>query len=316
MKHSLQSGETIWFVGDPHLGRTFETGVPLHRRGEREARQFQRFVEELATDCDINIMVGDLFDHPQVSDKVRVAAADAYLAAARARPTTQFFVMAGNHDRSRQLDTVGAWEIFRRLVEGKCPNLKVIDVPGQFGNIALFPWQWGVPAAEQVANFRQNDRVELAVGHWDLQSFGGSDDHLAPTELLFERFPHLVEVVSGHYHIEGNYPVGKHMVRCTGSLEPFTHAEDPEGELYVTVTLDELAGLDVTDKCVRVLLSEGEELPVGLDCLALTGKRLSEINDDESVAEKLGTFDWQKILDECLKGVPAEVRAFIDERLH
>jgi hypothetical protein len=310
MKHN-----DIWFIGDPHLGRKFETGVPLPRRGEREARQLAKFKAELTTPCEINIMVGDLFDHPQVSMASILEAADAYLDAAKAaRPGTIFVAMAGNHDRSRQLGTVGAWEIFKRVVGKK---ILFVDTPQQLGEIVLFPWQWGITAIEQVEQFTPDPSqvVTTVVGHWDLQSFGGNDDHLAPTALLKERFPKLQKVISGHYHLEGTYQVGGIDVDCTGSLEPYTHAEDPTGELYVTLTLDELAERDdLRDKCVRVLLREGEELPHELDCLALTAKRVTK-DEEESVADKLGAFDWQAILDEHLAEVPVYVREFIDERL-
>ena len=320
--YDTDDGHTVWLIGDPHLGRRFETGVPLHRRGEREAGQLVRFKEELATDCDTNIMVGDLFDHPQVALSVIVEAAEAYLQAADARPDTEFFAMAGNHDKSRNLSAIGAWEVFSRLIAGRRPNLHVVDVPGQVEDIAFFPWEWGVSAIDQIeARFpKRNKEIALAVGHWDLHSFGGNDDHLAPTALLMERFPNLQQITSGHYHLEGNWPVGDHSVLCTGSMEPYSHAEDPDGELYVTLSVDELAATDPADlfnKHVRVLLRDGDELPTGLDCLALTGKRVTaDEGDAETVAERLGAFDWSAILEECLKDVPPFVREFIDERLH
>lgn len=315
----LPCDSRVWMIGDPHLGRRFETGVPLHRRGEREKGQMARFKEELATDCDINIMVGDLFDHPGVSLSVVIEAADAVLDAAARRPKTDFFMMAGNHDRSRQLGSIGAWEIFRRLIEGARPNLFVVDTPGQVETVYFFPWQWGIAAVDQLPE-RRNAEVTLAVGHWDLHSFGGDDSHLAPVKELHERFPNLETIASGHYHLEGNWPVDGIDVRCTGSMEPYSHAEDPDGELYVTLSLEQIHAADPDDlrnKHVRVLLADGEELPADLDCLALTGKRVAADDDEgESVAERLGAFDWAAILDECLKDVPPRVREFIDERLH
>jgi hypothetical protein len=127
--------------------------------------------------------------------------------------------------------------------------------------------------------------------------------------------------VTGHWHLEGDYVVDGIDVSCTGSLEPYTHAEDPNGEIYVSLTLEQLEARDpaeLRDKAVRVFLREGEELPIGLDCLQLTGKRISELEADPetSVADRLGAFDWQAILDEHLKDVPTYVREFIDERLH
>jgi DNA repair exonuclease SbcCD nuclease subunit len=115
----LPCGTRVWHIGDPHLGKRFENGVPLHRCGEREARQMRKFKDELATDADVIIMVGDLFDHPQVAMATIIDAVDAIELAAMRRPNVQFFMMAGNHDRSRQLNTAGAWEVFRKIIEGR-----------------------------------------------------------------------------------------------------------------------------------------------------------------------------------------------------
>lgn len=311
----------VWHIGDPHLGRRFENGVPLHRRGEREARQMEKFKAELATDCDVNIMVGDLFDHPQVSMQVILDAVDAVEDAAKARPRTQFFMMAGNHDRSRQLNTVGAWEIFRRMVEGRHDNLLVVDTVDKCETIAFVPWEWGKPVAQAIeGRFPEVDEeIVHVVLHHDLESFGGDDSYLVPTKLIKRLFPNVETIVTGHWHLEGDYKVDGIDVTCTGSLEPYSHAEDPNGEMYVTLTLEQFEERDpdeLKDKCVRILLREGEELPTELDCAALTAKRIVDGDDSESVAERLGAFDWQSILDEHLKDVKPYVREFIDERMH
>lgn len=320
MQIELGTGERVWFIGDPHLGRRFENGVPLHRRGEREARQWRRFKDELNTDCDINIMVGDLFDHPQVSLQTIVDAAEAYELAALRHPKTQFFAMAGNHDRSRQLNTIGAWEIFAKIMAGRLDNVFIVGTVGKVETIAFVPWEWGKPVANEIAErFPEGDKeIELVVLHHDLESYGDDSTHLVPAKLIKELFPNVQAIVTGHWHLEGDYDVDGIQVACTGSLEPYTHAEDPTGSTYVTLTLAELAERDpaeLKDKAVRVLLREGEELPLDLDCYQLTGKRLTEINDDESVAQRMGAFDWQSILDEHLKDVEPYVREFIDERL-
>lgn len=323
MMIELPCSARVHHIGDPHLGRRFENGVPLHRRGEREARQWEKFKAELAIDCDINIMVGDLFDHPQVSMQVILDAVDAVEDAAKARPQTDFFMMAGNHDRSRQLNTVGAWEIFRRMVIGRHKNLFVVDTVGKVETIAFVPWEWGKSPAqmleERFTKSHENVEVSHVVLHHDLESFGGDDSYMVPAKLIKKLFPNVEKIVTGHWHLEGDYKVDGIDVTCTGSLEPYSHAEDPNGELYVTLTLEQLVDRDpasLVDKCVRVLLREGEELPTDLDCAALTAKRLVDGDDNESVAERLGAFDWQSILDEHLKDVKPYVREFIDERMH
>lgn len=322
MRVELPSGAVVWHIGDPHLGRRFETGVPSHRRGERERRQLERFKAELNEDCDINVCVGDLFDHPQVGIQTVLDAVDAYEEAAEARPDTFFIAMAGNHDRSRNLAAVGAWELFKRLIGDDWDNIRVVDTPQAFTTadreqLVVVPWQWDRTALEQIEPLPTEEEVTLVIGHWDLESYGGSTDHLAPTKAIMERFPNA-QITTGHYHLAGDYKVDGIDVVCTGSLEPYTHAEDPEGELYVTLTLEQLAETPeetLRDKAVRILLRDGDELPVGLDCYALTGKRIADDADGPDLEHELGAFDWGKILDKHLAEVPTYVREFIDDRM-
>lgn len=64
MKIKLSDGRIVNAIGDPHLGRKFEVGVPLARRGQREAAQMRDFREKLMEEADVCIVVGDLFDYP------------------------------------------------------------------------------------------------------------------------------------------------------------------------------------------------------------------------------------------------------------
>lgn len=312
---TLPSGTRVHLIGDPHLGKRFESGVPLNRRGERELSQLAHFKAELAAPCDINIMVGDLTDHPHVGYSVVLDAANAYLDAACAAPDTQFIAIAGNHDRSRNVGTVGAWEVFSELVRQRY-NITVLDEPAQVGPVALFPWEWVGTAEAQLPYLQTTGPVELCVGHWDFIDYGGNTDHMAPAKSLRRLFPDAI-LASGHYHLAGTYTIAGVEVICTGSMEPYSHGEDPEGEIYCTVNIAEIANNPEAfkDKCVRVLLHEGEELPIGLDCLALTAKRVMAEDTGPSVAETMTNFDWGEILERCLADVTPEVRSFIDERL-
>ena len=52
-------------IGDPHITRKFEFGVPLARRGERENSLFEDFKARLYAGTEsIVIAVGDLFEKP------------------------------------------------------------------------------------------------------------------------------------------------------------------------------------------------------------------------------------------------------------
>lgn len=310
-----------WLIGDPHLGKKFEVGVPLHRRGEREAGQMALFKQELATpNVDMIVMVGDLFDHPYVGYGVVKETADAVLEAAAARPEVTYVFIAGNHDLPRNITHVGAYHAFERMVAGRLPNLHSHRSPAWHRGVAFFPWEWDRTAAEQVQEIGEgSDRIKHAVGHWDLKSFGGSDAHLAPTALLKATFPSLEAIWSGHYHSEGDYVVAGHTVGCCGSLEPYSHGEDADGTRYVTLSLDDaLSQADtLRHKCVRIRLNPGEELPQ-LDALAVTAERVrGPVGSDDGGAEalSLASLDWAGILSKKLKPLHPTVRSFITERL-
>jgi len=191
-------------IGDPHLGRKFEVGVPLHRRGEREREQLAHFERELATPAHMVVMVGDLFDHPYVPHSVVMAALHAVQSAAAARPTTQFVMMAGNHDMPRKVTATGAFDVFQRACAGWQPNLHVLTQPEIIEGVAFFPWEWDVSAVDQVAGLREaweqhprEGQIGAAIGHWDLASYGGDDSHLAPVAALRDAFGDI-PLFSGH----------------------------------------------------------------------------------------------------------------------
>src|SRR4029078_2818152 len=86
-------------LGDPHLGRTFVHGVPLHRRGEREAMLWRDFAQSLSNvTTHLHICLGDLFDRAAVSYHTIVSAARLYMHAAAKFPETKFIILRGNHD--------------------------------------------------------------------------------------------------------------------------------------------------------------------------------------------------------------------------
>jgi hypothetical protein len=93
--------------------------VPLHRRGDREKMvwaDFERSVSE--TSADVHINLGDLLDRPVVPYDVIVRAARIYAQAAQHRPETQFLILQGNHDVSRDLERVSAFDVFAEIVWG------------------------------------------------------------------------------------------------------------------------------------------------------------------------------------------------------
>jgi predicted phosphodiesterase len=315
--HLQTSRRKLWLIGDPHLGRDFRNGTPLHRRGEREALQLAQFKEELATpDVDMVVMVGDLFDKPFVPLPVINDAVSSVVGAAMSRPDVHFVFLAGNHDKSRQVGVKGAWELFSVAV-GWLKNVTVLDYPALIAGVAFYPWEWGRSAQEQAEDFGKQS-ADIAIGHWDLMSFGGDDSHICPTHELLAQLNDDVMIYSGHYHDAGEFMVDEVPVTCTGSMQPYTHAEDPDGNLYVTLTVEEaLARDDLKDKCVRILLEPGEDMP-DLDCLQLTQKRVDAEQEEIEIHQVgIGAFDLHAVLaDEFNENqVPDQVQSFIKERI-
>ena len=118
---------SVGILGDPHLGRSFVRGVPLEKRGLREQMVMQDFQERLKASgkYDAFVCMGDLFDKWAVPYSVIFQAAWAYLQAARANPQTEYWIIAGNHDISRDLEKKGALDIFE-LIVGHLENITVV----------------------------------------------------------------------------------------------------------------------------------------------------------------------------------------------
>lgn len=300
-------------LGDPHLGRKFETGVPLHRKGEREHMQREKFLASLRdAKAEVHVTMGDLFDKFIVPPEVVLFAAHAYMRAAEDNPNTTFVVLRGNHDVSRNADKASSWDLFCALVD-QHPSVWAVDEhPIAYEGMLFVPYD---PFNYDHLEEYLNDEIDTVFGHFDVVDFGGHN--VAPTELLARNG--VQTLINGHDHLAREFD--RHGVRVvvTGSMEPFTHAEDKTGELYVTVTLDELAKLDVHNKNVRVLLKDGETLPDDLDCLSLVAKRVIDDDADRTVdTEEFDSLDLDDMLALSLDGLTVKdsVLSFFKDLRH
>ena len=296
--------ENIFFLGDVHLGRNFKAGAPLHRKGARAAYQWRDFRKnlELAKDFKYHIQVGDIFDKSVVPLNIILRAYEYYSEAALANPHTKFYVLRGNHDASKDLTKTSAFEVFKKLCE-RIPNVTVVDsltyVPE--ANLVLCPWD-PVKSASEIASQIEGDYA-LAVGHYDLDGFG-QNFNVVPTEVFAEKG--IAEVITGHVHLKQQVKRHGVTVQSTGSMQPYTHAEDPEDSLYRTYSLDDILLADpeeYKDMCVRVDVRPGEILDMDIDCFQLTVRRVAEDGSEVEADEvDLGNFD----LDQLFKDVFTE----------
>lgn len=291
----------IHVIGDPHLGRSFVNGVPLHRRGDREAMVWDQFQREVSTSGqDFVVCLGDLFNQAIVSYDLIVNTAELFKRAAKANPNCAYVILKGNHDYFRDLEKRSAFDVFTLLVD-KEPNIICVDDRlFKAGTLAFIGYSVEHRADELVAqeNF---DGITTIFGHWDVESFGGDGHNLIPTGAL----PKGITAVTGHIHKPTTFERdGVHVV-VHGSMQPYAHGEQVNDDLYVTVTPEELAAAGsewAKNRCIR-LIGLAPEDPV--DCLQLTLMASRQTEDAQAVGEvTLGEFDMISLF----KGTLAEER--------
>ncbi|MDR3436469.1 metallophosphoesterase [Telmatospirillum sp.] len=310
-------GTKVAFLGDVHIGRPWKVGVPLHRRGDREQMIKDQFVRELDVECDVLIQVGDLLNRHRVDLNDVVFVADAITKAAMAHADRKMIFMAGNHDLARDVEKISSFELVERLCNG-FPNVDFISkAPEHYAplvrdpRILFVPWSPTKSAAELVAE-AGTDKVDLVVGHWDHVNLHG-DSNLIPLDFL-SKITKLV--VSGHDHVAREYQYGDMRVVITGSMSPYSHGEDPNGTMYLTMSLLELENIRpeiIKDKCVRVLLGPGESLPIDIDCLQLTQKRLGA-DEDDLVVEFEDGLNLGALFAEAMADIDTVIAAKVREK--
>lgn len=325
-------GVAVKLLGDPHIGRNYRNGVPLHRRGEREQMTRENFRRELEdTDgIDLHVCVGDIFDRFVVTPADVLFVGDTYATAAVDNPSVIFVLLRGNHDASRDVTLRSSFDILAELLRG-LPNVVIVkDTPqcvfvsetGEdsgtpFGFIPWTPFDTSEEMAEQY--LQAHDQAAAIFGHWDIDSYGGDDDNLVPTQKLSDV---TSLIITGHVHQAQHFERDGVDVIVTGSMLPQAHGEELDDKLFVTLTLEDLDPEFVKDKCVRLRLREGEEIPKDLDCLQLVVQRVSKDNNPVDLDDvQVEAFDLQKLFDEAaaendLRSPLIErVRGFVHEEM-
>jgi DNA repair exonuclease SbcCD nuclease subunit len=292
-------------LGDPHLGRQFVNNVPLHRRGDRERMQWEAFVKGLnPKGAEVHVNMGDLFDKPIVSLGVIHRVALAYLQVADDHPEVQFVILKGNHDDSRDMEMITAFDVFTQIVR-HAENIHVVHGTYQIDELVFFGWDPLVPAAEIVKSHTSlGINPTIAFGHYDVHPLSDAFNMIPVAEL---RELGVQEVFIGHDHLKREEIVDGMPVHVVGSMLPYAHGEDADGTTYVTLSLEEArTRTDLHDCCVRIDLQPGETFDLDLDCLQLQVRRVTE--ERESIEVELGEFNLNSIFDECMRDVPDNIR--------
>lgn len=311
----------IYRLGDPHLGRRFIKGVPLERRGERENLVRLDLNRHLSPDdIRVHITMGDLFDAPQVDYATVLFAYRAYRTAAELNPGTTYYILQGNHDDSRDLGEVTAWDIFCELVEG-IPNVVPVISQTTGPHFALFPWDPVETAEEMVekaAWFIRDQGCTTAYGHWDVDP-RSARHNLIPTKALAAAG--ITRAYTGHVHKPETFTRDGVEVVVVGSMQPYAQGEDGgQGHIrYATLTLAELgtAG-DLSNTCVRLRLAPGEQFegePPA--CMSWNVERVGGEDREAPADISMEGFDTRAAARDALDAheIIPEVRAQIDGRL-
>lgn len=283
----------ICYIGDTHIGKRFKTGVPLNRLGEREELIYKLFEEQLNQEADAIIHLGDLFDTPTVSydDLMRTFAL--IKDAATKHPLCHYIFLAGNHDISKEAEKTCAFKVLSYLLKIQANVSFVYDEPEYFPaiNADIWPYMSYDQIKEKLRGTPPKNE-DICCGHFD-EPF--------PTYI----FGPYKEVHTGHIHISNQVD----NITIHGSIIPMNFGEDPQGELYRTVTLEQFEEIinnpldeQWQDYCYRVILKEGEVLPEGINCRQLISIKEEIISapdfNEEVIFEE--TLDMEKLFHEAL----------------
>lgn len=307
-------GKRVAYIGDPHLGRTFNNVLPKHK-GVKEQQLKDEFIKQLGVDADYVLILGDLFDKFRVSNDIVIFVAEA-IQAEHSRSPDKFIVLnKGNHDESRDINKQSSYQVLKRILDKKRLEDRVIVADDHsfvlHDIIGVVPWHPFNSPKTMVEQIPEGD-LPLIITHNDVSDYGNSDhsENLMDFNGLKNR---TKLVLNGHVHQAGEfYWDGDDKVTKThdttalkvingGSMLPLNFAEDKEGDLYITLTLQEFN--EITDlstlenKSVRVTVKPDEEIPEAIDCLQFNIKRVNEKGTEEIEEVEFKEFDLKTIYD-------------------
>lgn len=287
----------ILCIGDPHLGRRFITGVPSHRLYEREETQYaelDRLLNPTDPLIDHIVIMGDLFDRFVVSPTTVLRAIELLKKASEANSHIEYFVIPGNHDMTKDTTKKSSYQLFYEVfhMDNAIPeinrnvsfnNSMMHFIRPDYANHPDICVGLYFEAYDAFKNSEYNMEIsdnyskatkKISFGHWDSVDIISSG-YLPSAELLADSDL----VVSGHEHTYKQvfYPSHPNTpVLFTGSLQPYSHAEDPDKKIYVTVKAADLDNYDLAKdfkyKCLRIECTPSFALTEAVDCYSLAYK--------------------------------------------
>ena len=317
------NGYSFKLIGDPHIGRVFKTGVPLHRLGEREKMvQDQLALELLSNDDTPIIIMGDLFDKYSIPDSLVLWLSEVLN---EATSWKKIYNLRGNHCVSKDINKRGSFDVLERL----CPDVTfvntshIISLPKHAGSLILFGYDAFKSANSLAEEIPDNLNYLAAFGHWDLTAHGEDTHNLIPAEVLARKG--VTKAYTGHIHKPQELKIKGVEVIVVGSLQPYAHGEQMDDEsLYQTLLKDEVEELlaenaeAFADVNLRVILSAGEAWTEAVpNCLSFQTKVAAFVDDSDlsDLEVSYEEFSTANILNKNLVGVSEGLTTLIHQRV-
>lgn len=305
----------VQVIGDPHQGKTFVKGVPLHRRGDREQMQREDFQSALCDGaaCAYRIVMGDLFDKFRVANEAVKNVADDYSEVLD--PNVIDIILAGNHDLSKNTTQVSSFELLSRVLGGQ--GVYMPREPMVFAEhgvklvvIPFNPTRTATEVVDDWADLIKN--ADCVFGHWDVVAIHNTDN-LIPAAFL--KAIGVKMAVTGHDHNKRELVIDGLKVIVTGSLQPYSHAEDPDERIYVTLsTAKALAELEDDDNafsmsCLRVVGDWPFDIP---NCLQFQVVPEQEVEGEAGPEVGFEAFEfdslWKLAMEDVDPGITEQLR--------
>lgn len=285
----------IQTIGDPHLGREFKSNVFSHRRGERELsvwNTFKTLLKPKSKEVKVVSLVGDLFDTFSVKSEILLEAFESIQQAALENPDVDYVLIPGNHDLSKDTTKASTYSVLHKLISlSQISNLYSILEEHEiieYDEVTLLccaynPFENTELTTPYISKLEKVNTPIITIGHFDGFDIDGKG--YTPTVKMKE----LSDlIVSGHEHTYKQLITKDVPILFTGSMQPYSHAEDPLSEIYITIDCDLLEDFDVSllkNKFVRILRDSDFELKESFECISLTYKLKEEISEIESITE-------------------------------
>lgn len=271
--------ETCLLIGDPHLGKRFVTGVPSHRLGEREESVYKQFKELLNQSEHTYIFVcGDLFDKASMSTTVMFDTYNIIKDACNNNPDVKYVIYPGNHDLSKDSTKSSSYKVVREMLNS-IPNLTILleeqmCFPINDDKVMLYvdtynPFEQPSMQPHLMKDYDPS-KLNILLGHFD--DLDLSAYSYIPKQEYINQFD---AIISGHIHVPKltSFEGGNVPLMYTGSMQPYSHGEDPDKEKYVTYTLEQIKTVNLSylkDRCVRLIVPPNYNKGCWFECAAIT----------------------------------------------